>query len=154
MSTFFVIPWIFGAPFEPSSKNARDKIVEFANPSEGDVIAELGSGSGNIVIALAKKGATIHGYEINPFLVLISRARIKKRKLKNAKIFWKNFWKVDLSKYNKIVLFQFRTIMKKLERKILAEMKSNSKIISHYWKFPTLNLVRQSERIFLYNIRS
>jgi hypothetical protein len=150
-SLFYIIPFLFGAPFEPSHKKQFEKIIEFAEVKKGDIIAELGSGDARIVIALAKKGAIVHGFEINPLLVLCSKARIKKLGLqKNAIIHWKSFWKTKLDNYNTIILFQFHTIMRRLENKIKKESKKGTKIISSIWEFPALKPINKSEDVYLY----
>ncbi len=143
---FFILPLFFGAPYDVSRKKALKNIIKLTNPKKGDRIAELGSGDGRVCITLAKKNkkALIHGFEINPFLVWISRKKIRKLKLENQiKIYWKNFWLVNLSSYNKIILFQYKSIMKKLEKKLKKELKKGSKIISHNWKFPELKIRKQ-----------
>ncbi|MCP6727593.1 MAG: hypothetical protein KJI69_06300, partial [Patescibacteria group bacterium] len=63
---FLFLPLAFGAPFQPSSKKRVRIITEIAKIKEGERVAELGSGNGKLVIALAKTGAEVHGYEINP----------------------------------------------------------------------------------------
>lgn len=144
--TFFVFPWFFGAPYDITRRNALENTIKLVNPQKNDFIAELGSGDGRVCIALAVKNpeAKIHGFEINPFLVLISRKKIKKLNLQNSiKIHWKNFWRVNLSKYNKIVFFQFRSITRKLEKKFDKELRKGSKIISHNWKLPNWKICKK-----------
>ncbi len=152
LSIFFVLPFLTGAPYEGTKKKTLEKMIEFTNPKKGDKIAELGSGDGRIVIALAKKcpEAKVYGFEINPFLVWISKRKIKKQGLKNAKIYWKNFWNINLGEYNKIVLFQFKTIMHKLSKKFSKELKSGTKIISHFWKIPEWKLKRKFKKVYYY----
>ncbi len=153
LSYFFLIPFFFGAPYEPSRGQALKSIIKFANPKIRDRIAELGSGDGRICIALAKRGAEVHGFEINPFLVLISRRKIKKLGLQNKiKIYWKNFFKENLSQYNKIVMFQFSTITNKLAKKFKKELKKGSIIVSHYWKLPNWKIKKQECRVYLYEV--
>jgi len=153
LSLFFLIPWLFGAPFEASRKKRVKEIIEISKVKKGDKIIELGSGDGRIVIEFAKKGAIVEGFEINPILVYISKRKIKKENLQNnAKIYWKSFWKADFNKYNIIVLFQFPTIMKRLENKIKQQSKKDVKIISNTWKFPSLKLIKSIGKIYLYKI--
>ena len=140
---FFYWPWLFGAPYEPTSGEKLKKIMKLAKIKKGDKAVDLGSGDGRIVIEMAKRGAIAEGYEINPFLVLLSRWKIRKAKLKNkAKIHWKSFWHANLSKYDLLVMFQFRTIMKKLEKKLKKEANKQAKIISYYWKFPDWKFIK------------
>lgn len=150
LSYFFLIPFFFGAPYEPSSKKAVKIIIDFTKPKKGDLIVELGSGDGRICIELGKKGAEVHGFELNPFLVWISRRKIKKEGLKNVKIYWKNFWKVNLFPYNKIVMFQFKTIAGKLSRKFQEELYPGTWIISHWWRLPRWKVIKKVGRIYFY----
>ncbi|RLG10815.1 SAM-dependent methyltransferase [Candidatus Pacearchaeota archaeon] len=148
---FFAFPWIYGAPFEPTSNKKLKQIIKLANIKKSEKAVDLGSGDGRIVIEIAKKGAEAHGFEINPFLVFLSRRKIKKQGLENkAFIHWKNFWKEDLGEYDLIVMFQFSTIMKRLEKKLKKELKPSARIISYYWKFPNWKIKNKKENIFVY----
>lgn len=141
LSIFFLIPWFFGAPYDVTRKVALNEIVNLANPKKGDVIAELGSGDGRILIKLARKNkdAKIIGFEINPFLVIYSRLKIKKIGLdKQVKVHWRSFWKVNLSKFNKIIFFQFASVTRRLEKKFRQELKAGSVVISHNWRLPSV----------------
>lgn len=148
---FIFLPWRFGAPFEPSSRKELKNIIKLANVKKREKIIDLGSGNGKIVIELAKKGAEVHGYEVNPILVWFSRRKIKKLGLeKNAFIHWQNFWKVDLKDYNVIVLFQVNYVMKKLAGKIKRESKKGTRVVSNTWKFPGKKPVKKISRVYLY----
>ena len=125
LAYFFVISFFFGAPYEPSRGKALKNIIKFTNPKPGDKIAELGSGDGRICISLAKFGANVSGFEINPFLVWTSKRKIKKLGLQNKiKIYWKNFFKINLHNYNKVVIFQFSTITKRLSKKFKVKIEN------------------------------
>jgi len=151
LSIFFVFPWLFGAPFEPTSKRKLTKIMKLAKIKKGEKTVDLGSGDGRIVIEMAKKGAEAHGFEINPFLVLMSKRNIRKAGLKGkAFIHWKSFWSENLGKYDVIVMFQFHTVMKRLKRKLKRELKNKARIVSYYWKLPNLKITKKDENIFLY----
>jgi cyclopropane fatty-acyl-phospholipid synthase-like methyltransferase len=151
LSTFFILPFLVGAPYEGIREKPLKQMVKISNVKKSDTSVDLGSGDGRIVIAFAKKGIKAVGYEINPFLVLYSRRKIRKLKLQNkAKIYWKNFWNVDFGKYSIITTFQYFTVAKKLEDKINKECKKETKIISHYWKFPNLKIKKQVDKIYFY----
>ena len=140
LSIFFI--WIsscfFGAPFQPISNKALKRMTELAKIKKGDKVADLGSGNGKIVIEFAKRGAEVHGFEINPLLVLWSRHRIRNLGLENrAFVHWKNFMRANLSSFNMITSFQISYIMPELEKKLQRELKKGSKVISDTWKFPS-----------------
>lgn len=156
LSGFFLIPFLVGAPYEPSRGKDLDKMVEFANPQREDKIAELGSGDGIVCIRLAEKvhssDIEVHGYELNPILVWISRYRVRKAGLKGRVfIHWKNFFKEDLSSFNKVVLFQFKTVMHKISRKFKKELNSGTLVVSHEWKLPGWNIKDKVEKVYLYS---
>jgi len=145
--------FFFGAPFEPTVKKRLKKMIEFSNVNKNDKVVDLGSGSGRIVIEFAKKGIESHGYEINPFLVWISRKKIKKLFLQDkAFIHRKNFMKEDLSDYNVVCIFQIGYMMDKLEGKLKKELKKGSRIISNTWEFPNWKSKKQSKGVYLYEV--
>ena len=134
-------------------------MLEFADFKKGDKVAELGSGNGKIIFNIVRKHpevAEIHGFEINPFLVLKSKAKankLPKRLRKKVFIHWKNFWKEDLGKYDKILFFQFRTIMSRLEKKVKHDIKNkNSRIVSNWWQFPNIKHKKHKGTVYLYDI--
>ena len=143
---FFAIPFLFGAPYDVTRKESMKHLIKLTNPKKGDKIAELGSGDGRVCIELAKKNpnSIIHGFEINPFLVWHSRRKIHKLGLDNQiKIYWKNFWKISFKDYDKLVLFQFKSIMKRMENKIEKELKAGAHIISHNWTLPNMKIKKK-----------
>ncbi len=146
----FFIPFIIGAPYEPSKDKAIKKMIDFANIKKGDVSVDLGSGDGRLVFAFARAGAEAHGFEINPFLVTYSKYKAKKLKLKNAHFHWKNFWHTNLQDFNIVTLFQIGYIMPKLEKKLLSELPKNARVVSNTWKFPNLTPKKIDDKIRLY----
>ena len=76
---FLIIIWIMwssviGAGFEPTSKNLVKKMLEIAEIGPDDILYDLGSGDGRIVIEAVKGyGASAVGIEADPIRVLWSR---------------------------------------------------------------------------------
>lgn len=150
---WYLFPLARGAIYDPSEMKEVKTMVELSKVRHGEKAVDLGSGDGRIVIALAKKGAEAHGYEINPILVYKSRQNIKYAGLKHkAFIHWKSFWDVDLSDFDIVTTFQVGFIMKKLENKLMKELKPGSYVISHHWTFPTLPALKHKDDIYLYQI--
>ena len=65
-------------PYVPSPQFVVDIMIDLAGVKPGDLVYDLGSGDGRIVIAAAKKGAKSVGFEIDGDLVGESRANLKK----------------------------------------------------------------------------
>lgn len=151
---FFVFfPLGRGAIYDPSSENETRMMADLADVRRGEKAADLGSGDGRVVIALALKGAEAHGYEINPVLVLVSRSNIRKAGLAGrAFIHWGTFWSKDLSLYALITVFQVGFVMARLEEKLKRELAPGARIVSHYWRFPGLSPERTQGNIYRYRI--
>jgi protein-L-isoaspartate O-methyltransferase len=155
---FFVFWMVFailsiakGAPFINSKKKAIESMIELAEIKTGMKTVDIGSGSGPIVIAFARAGAQATGYEINWFLVLWSRVKLRMLGLSGkGKIRWGNFWQQNLSESDVVTVYGIPFIMKDLEKKLLAEMKPGTKIISNSFTFPNLQVARQVESVYLY----
>ena len=104
------------------------------------LVYDLGSGTGDVVIHLARKyKVNCVGIEIDPLKVLLSKIRISRAKdLRTLiEIKRKNFLSVDLSKADAIYLFLSggTKIMKNLEPKLLRESKEGVKIASFVHSF-------------------
>lgn len=128
-------------------------MIKFSNMKKNERVVDLGSGIGSVVMGFAKKGFKADGYEINPFLVWISRRRIKKQGLeKKAKIYQKNFMNQNLSKYNVVCIFQIWYMMDKLKVKLKKELKKDSRIISNTWKFKGWKPRKQDKDVYLYDV--
>jgi cyclopropane fatty-acyl-phospholipid synthase-like methyltransferase len=146
-------PMLFGAIYFPTTPGNVGIIRKFADAKSGQKIADLGSGDGRILIALAQAGAEAHGYEVNPLLVWNSRRAIRKAGLKGkAIVHWQSFWKADLSQYDTIVTYGFPHIMGKLGKKLKAELAPDAKVISNVFTFPNLTEVRSENKVRLYTI--
>lgn len=147
----FFIPVLNGAPYLPTSKERVKKMLDLSELKPGEILIDLGSGDGRILIEAAGRGAKAIGYEINPILVYLTWRKIKKLGLEHkAKIFWENFWKVDFKNADLITIFGASGIMKKLEKKLLKELKSGARICSYIFPLPNLTPIKKEEGIYLY----
>jgi hypothetical protein len=151
---FFVFfPLGHGAIYDPSSAAETQVMADMADVTPGEAAADLGSGDGRIVIALARKGAEAHGYEVNPILVAVSRRRIRQSGLSGkAFIHWGNFWRANLSRYQLVTVFQVGFVMARLEAKLKRELPTGARVVSHYWRFPGLQPEQMRGSIYRYRI--
>lgn len=140
-----------GAPFVVTDQRTLERIVDMSGSVSGKDVVDLGSGDGRILFRFAEKGARATGFEINPFLVAVSRIKIRRLRLENeVRVFWRNFWAAKLSDYDLVVVYGIGHIMKPLEKKLKAELKPGAKVISHSYKFPNWKPVKQSKNVSLY----
>ena len=147
----FGIPAVKGAQFAVTTPSKVIKIIAVIEKYKKGKITDLGSGDGRIVIAAARAGFEAHGYEINPFLVWLSRRKIKRAGLeKKAFIHRQDLWRVNLSGYDIITLFGVGHRMKKFETKLRTELKPGAIVISNYFQFPSWPSTALDDNIYLY----
>jgi predicted RNA methylase len=66
-------------PYVPTPQEVVDRMLELAQIKKGDLVYDLGSGDGRIVVTAAKKyGVRAVGYEIDPQRIKESTENIKK----------------------------------------------------------------------------
>jgi SAM-dependent methyltransferase len=119
-------------PFVPSPQVVVDKMVELAGVKKGDIVYDLGSGDGRIVIAASKRGARAVGFEIDPELVGESRANIKKAGVHElAEIRNQDILTVDLSPANVVTMYLLPDVNLKLKPNLLSQLKPGSRVVSH-----------------------
>ncbi len=125
---FMVLGWLVycqflqpGAVYFPSRLEAVHRAIKLAKVKEGETVIDLGSGDGRVLIEFAQRGVYGIGYEINPWLVWISRRKIDKAGLSQfIKIKWKSMWQADFSKAQIVYLYQFPEFMNRLYKKIIS----------------------------------
>ncbi|OGL72931.1 hypothetical protein A3E39_03440 [Candidatus Uhrbacteria bacterium RIFCSPHIGHO2_12_FULL_60_25] len=143
-----------GAPYLPTKKDGVAKMVALARVGHGMKAADLGSGDGRIVIALAKTGAEAHGYEVNPFLVWWSRRKIRAAGVADrAFIHRKSFWSTSFESFDAVTVFGITHIMKRLEKKLRRELRPNARVVSNGFVFPIWTPVTDDGCIYLYEQR-
>ncbi len=144
-------PLVRGAPFVPLHKSRIGDMMDAAGVTLDDRVADIGSGDGRLVIEAARRGAKADGYEINPFLVLFSRIKIRRARLSDlARVYWRNIWHVNFSGYTVVLLFGFPYMMKRLEKKLRYELPKGARVVSFVFKFPTWVPKSAEKGVYLY----
>jgi protein-L-isoaspartate O-methyltransferase len=145
------VPVLTGPVFVPSTPEAIETMIKLAKLKPGDRVADLGSGDGELVLAVARKGVSVEGYEINPLLVHQSHRRIRAERLSNlASVHTHNFWNADFSRYSVIMIYGASNIMKNLETQLLKHTKPGTRIISNNFSFPNWKPKTVEKNIYLY----
>ena len=123
--------------FVPTPEDIVDKMLELADVKDTDVVYDLGSGDGRILITAAKKyGCRAIGYEIDRELVELSRENAKKAGVEElVKIEHKDLFTADLSSADVIALYVLPSQLEKLLPQ-LEKLKPGSRIVSHEFEIP------------------
>ena len=119
-------------PYVPSPQFVVDKMIDLAGVKPGDLVFDLGSGDGRIVISAAKKGARAVGFEIDGDLVGESRANIQKAGVQAlAEIRNQDILTVDFSDATVVTLYLLPDVNLQLKPNLLNQLKPGSRIVSH-----------------------
>jgi SAM-dependent methyltransferase len=119
-------------PFVPSPQVVVDKMVELAGVKKGDVVFDMGSGDGRIVIAAAKRGARAVGFEIDGDLVKESRENIRKAGVQDlAEIRQQDILTVDFSPASVVTMYLLPDVNLKLKPNLMSQLKPGSRLVSH-----------------------
>jgi len=148
-----------GAPYLPTSKKKLRAALALAQVRRGEIIGDLGSGDGRFLFLAAKEtpAQVVIGWEISLLPYLLSM--IKKlfcRRFCRVTIIYGSFFKADFSQLNVVYCFGLPKVMKKLEPKLLKELKPGSRLVSYAFSLPnlkpvkTLKLTRNSPPLLLY----
>jgi len=126
--------WTAGeVPFVPTPIEVVDRMLELAEVKKGDVVYDLGSGDGRIVIRAAKKyGVSGVGIEIDPDLVHRSRAKAKDEGVDHLVEFREqDALAVDVSAATVVTLYMLPEFNAKLRPILERQLRSGSRVVSH-----------------------
>lgn len=124
---------IYIAPFVPTPQEVVDRMLELAQVNQGDLLYDLGSGDGRIVITAAKRyGARAVGFEIDHALVTDSQRSIKEAGVEAlAEIREEDIRTLDLSAASVLTMYLYPGANLRLRAEILRQLKPGSRVVSH-----------------------
>jgi ribosomal protein L11 methylase PrmA len=130
-----------GAPtpdihYVPTPSDVVDTMLTMAAVTSRDVVYDLGSGDGRIVIEAARKyGARGVGVELDSDLVKSARAKARKAGVSDRVSFVQaDLFKTDLSEATVVTLYLSASINLRLRSKLQEELQPGSRVVSH--RFP------------------
>ncbi len=123
------------APFDPTPREVVERMLELAGVKKDDVVYDLGSGDGRIVIAAAKKyGVKAVGFEIDPGLVKLSRENIRKEGLEDlVKIRQEDFTRADFSAATVVTLYLSFDGNLKVRPLLQRQLKPGTRVVSYHF---------------------
>ena len=119
-------------PFVPSPMHVVQRMLELAELKPGDVLYDMGSGDGRIVIEAAKKfGVRGVGIDLNPELVAKARENAEREGVGHLTEFRaQDGLTVDISEATVVTLYMFKWFNNALRPK-LQKLKPGSRVIAH-----------------------
>ena len=143
----------------PTPREAVTAMLKLAGVGPGDVVYDLGSGDGRVVIAAAKDFGAAHGVgiDIDPALVReandnAERARVGDR----VRFLNQDFFDTDVREATVVALYLLPWLNRKLMPKLKAELKSGSRIVSYRfdmgdWK-PDQTLTVNGQTLYFWRV--
>lgn len=119
--------------YVPTPTPVVNEMLRLANVQSNDVVYDLGSGDGRIVITAAKqRGARGVGIDINPQRIREANENAKKAGVTDRVEFrQQDLFETDFSEATVVTLYLLPTLNVKLRPKLLRELKPGTRIVSH-----------------------
>lgn len=120
-------------PYVPTPENVVAKMLELAKPTRNDVVYDLGSGDGRIVITAARQyGSRGVGYDIDPQRIKEANENARAAGVADrVRFVQQDLFQADLSEATIVTLYLLPEINLKLRPKLLKELKPGTRIVSH-----------------------
>ena len=125
------------SPFVPSDQANVDRMLQLANIRDGDVIIDLGSGDGRIVLSAARLNPTVRGIgvDLDEKLVEKANAVAKAEGLADrVQFLHQNAFDADLSKVTVIAMWLWPEVQHMLRPKIFHEARPGTRVITNLFE--------------------
>jgi SAM-dependent methyltransferase len=120
-------------PFVPTPPEVVDKMLEMASVGSNDLVYDLGSGDGRIVITAAKeRGARGVGIDLNPQRVAEAKVNAKEANVEDKVQFRvDDLYKTDLSDATVVTLYLLNSVNRELRPQLWKQLKVGTRVVSH-----------------------
>jgi len=121
------------APYVPTPQDVVERMLTLANVGKGDVVMDLGSGDGRMVVTAARKfGARGIGIDIDPARIAEGKANAAKAGVEQLVEFrQEDALQADVSQATVVTLYLLSGSNVKLRPRLLSQLKPGSRIVSH-----------------------
>ena len=145
--------------YVPTPQAVVDAMLDLAQVKRTDVVYDLGSGDGRIVITAAKTyGARGVGIEIDPALVKQANDNAAAAGVADrVRFVTQDLFTTDLSDATVVTLYLLQSINERLRPKLVRELKPGSRVVSHVFNMgpewpPEKTIEIGRSRVFLWTI--
>ena len=135
------------APFVPTPMEIVDRMLEVARTGENDVVYDLGSGDGRIVLRAAERfGARAVGVELDHLLAVESADKAKEMKLDHrVKIIEADLFQTDISPASVVTVYLLLSTNDRLRPVLEAQLKPGTRVVAHDIRIPGWEPAREEE---------
>jgi len=126
------------APFVATPMDLVEKMLELAKVTSSDVVYDLGSGDGRIVMHAAEKyGVKAVGVELDKDLARESQEEVRRRKLEDqVKIIQGDLFETDLAPATVVAVYLLQAANRKLSPIMEKELRTGTRVVAHDIRIP------------------
>ena len=120
-------------PYVPTHESLVDEMLRMAKVGKNDILFDLGSGDGRIVITAARRfGTRGIGYDLDPDRVTEARENAKRAGVSDRVRFEEqDIFTANISSATVVTMYLLPDVNLKLRPKLLSELKPGTRIVSH-----------------------
>ncbi|HLL77437.1 MAG TPA: class I SAM-dependent methyltransferase [Pyrinomonadaceae bacterium] len=134
-------------PYVPTPDAVVARMLEVAKVNSNDLLYDLGSGDGRIVITAAKRyGARGVGYDLNPRRIEESNENARKARVTDrVRFVEQDLFEADLTGATVVTIYLLPTVNMKLRPKLLKDLAPGTRVVSHNYGMGDWNPISVDE---------
>jgi len=128
------------SPYVPSDQENVERMLKLAQLRDDDVVVDLGSGDGRIVLTAARMNKKLRGWGVDIDKELVDRANASARAMGVAdrvQFFHRNAFDADLREATVIAMWLWPELQRLLRPQILAQARPGTRVITNLWDLGT-----------------
>lgn len=149
-----MVPVMYGLPPISTNRERIRKALELANLQAGEILYDLGSGHGRVLVMAAKEfGAQAVGIEIGPVQCVVSWGNALRNGVSSkVRVEAGNFYHTDISRADVIYAYLTSDQAGRLQEKLKKELKKGARVVTISFSFPDWEpaYLDRKNLIFLY----
>jgi hypothetical protein len=124
------------APFVPTPQPVVEAMLQLASVDERDLVYDLGSGDGRVVITAARRfGARAVGVELDPHLIIQSEEAARQAGVeRRVKFLQEDLFGVDLAHATVVTMYLWPRMYDKLAPRLL-KLRPGTRVVIYRWGF-------------------
>jgi SAM-dependent methyltransferase len=144
-------------PYEPTSPEVVEAMLDLAGVKAGDVVYDLGCGDGRIVVAAAKRGARAIGVDLDPQRIAEARENARKAGVADrVELRVEDLFQTDVRDATVVMLYLWPKVNLRLRPRLVEQLRPGARVVSHShdmgtW-IPERKIVAGGHPVYLWTI--
>ncbi len=146
--------WMENPPYLATQEKYVGDMLALAEISSDDIVYDLGSGDGRIVIAAAVQyGARGVGVEYDEELVKLSRRNALEAGVADRVEFrLEDFYEADISDATVVMMYLFEQANERLKPRLVEQLAPDARIVTHKYTMPGWEPAKTGDKVYLYKL--